>query len=645
MKWIIRIIGFVVVLAVVAVIGVMMLPAERIAKIATDQLRIATGRDVSIKGDVAMTFWPVLGVKADQLEVGNADWAEGGPMLTAASAAIGVQASSLLRGDIVITNIEAQSPTIRLEQRLDGRASWQFTDASGEAQIETETSPDRTAQPITIQALKVTDATLVYDAEGSDLVSYAGVDLTLDWPEAAGQAVIAASLVPAGSRVSVDATIQNFAAFLAGELQGVQAALNTGAGSATLKGRASLAGAVDGAMTLKTGDTGGFLAQLGLPVVDLPQGLGRSLNVSTQLTLTPDRNMSLRELVADLGGNALRGGADISLNGTPVVNAELRAGALNLAMLSEGSGSDEGNSGTPSTGWSKAAIDASGLGAFNGSIGLQADSVDLGALKLGATTTRLTNDNSRMVFDLQKVAAYGGAFTGNFVMNNRNGLSVGGKLNANGVQMQPLLSDLAGLTRFSGAGDARLSFLSSGGNVDTIMRRLRGDGAINVGRGSIEGIDLDKLMGSFDVQGGTTVFDSLTANFAITDGVLRNDDLAMLLPNFTTTGAGQIDLGAQSLDYTVTPKALRLNEGKGVAVPVRISGAWANPKIRPDLKAAIDLNLAEEKAKVEAEVKAKVTEKLEEELGITTQEGQSVEDAVKDKVEDAVKDKLRSLFD
>jgi AsmA protein len=177
------------------------------------------------------------------------------------------------------------------------------------------------------------------------------------------------------------------------------------------------------------------------------------------------------------------------------------------------------------------------------------------------------------------------------------------------------------------------------------MRRLKGDGSIKVGRGSIEGIDLDKLMGSFDVQGGTTVFDSLDATFNITDGVLRNTDLAMLLPNFTTTGAGQIDLGGQALDYTVTPKALRLNEGKGIAVPVRISGPWASPKIRPDLKAAIDLNLAEEKEKLEQEVKQKVEDRVAEELGITRQEGQSVEDAVKDKVEDAVKDRLKSLFD
>jgi len=60
-------------------------------------------------------------------------------------------------------------------------------------------------------------------------------------------------------------------------------------------------------------------------------------------------------------------------------------------------------------------------------------------------------------------------------------------------------------------------------------------------------------------------------------GVLRNDDLLMQLPNFTATGTGQVGLGAQTLDYTVTPKALQVNGDRGLAIPVRIFGPWAAP--------------------------------------------------------------------
>jgi AsmA protein len=246
-----------------------------------------------------------------------------------------------------------------------------------------------------------------------------------------------------------------------------------------------------------------------------------------------------------------------------------------------------------------------------------------------------------MVFEMREVAAYGGRLTGQFVANNRSGLSVGGAVQALGVQMNPMLSDLAGLTRFSGQGDAEVSFLGVGQNVDAIMRSLSGKGAVKVGRGTIEGIDLDALLGSFDVKGGTTVFDSLGAKFTMDGGVLRNDDLLLLLPNFNATGAGQVNLGAQTLDYTVTPKALRVNGDRGLAVPVRISGPWADPSIRPDLKAAVDLNFAEEKAKIEDQVK----QKLAEELNLSPQGGQSIEDAVKDKVEDKLKKRLLKILE
>ena len=647
MKWIIRAIGILLLILMVAVGSLFLLPADRIARIAADQLRNLTGREVTITGDVGLTFWPVLGVTAGGLEVGNADWAKDGAMLSAANAAIGVDAMALIRGEIKITNIEAQSPTIRLEQRRDGRASWQFSDGGGEAAIETApTAPARRPRPLTIQRLNITDATLIYDAEGSDLVRFAGVDLSLDWPERAGDAVIKAALRPAADRVSIEATINRFDQFLNGDIRPLRARVDTKGGGVSLTGRAGLTGAVAGDLWLKTSDTGRFLAALGVGDIALPQGLGKTADINLDLTLTPDRRLALREVVADLGGNALTGAADITLNGTPDVIAQINVGALDLTGFAGSAPSGTAPaSATPApaspTGWSKAPIDASALSAFNGEVALRADSIDLGTLSLGATRVLLRNDRSRMVAELREIRVYAGVISGEFVVNNRNGLSVGGALNATSIAMQPLLQQTAGLGRFHGTGDAEVSFLGSGASLDAIMRSLSGSGAVNVGRGHIEGIDLDALMGNFDVEGGTTVFDSLAATFDMDQGVLRNDDLLMQLPNFTATGTGQVGLGAQTLDYTVTPKALRVNGDRGLAIPVRIFGPWAAPQIKPDLQAALDMNFAKEKE----QARQKLNEKLEEELGVSRQDGQSVEDAVKQKVEDELRRGLFKLFD
>lgn len=644
MKWIFRLLGLVVLIVVVAVVSILFLPADRVARIAAEQLRGVTGRDVAITGDVSLTFWPVLGVRADGLEVGNADWAEQGPMLQAANAAIGVDAMALLQGEIRITNIEAESPTIRLEQRADGRASWQFTDASGEAQIETETTPEKPARPISIERLKITDARLVYDAEGSDLVSYEGVDLTLDWPERLGPAEIAAVLRPTGTPVTVDAVIDGFAGFITGDTQTLRAIVDADAGKLSFDGRGSTAGAVAGTLTLKTGNTGAFLQALGLPAVELPENLGRSIDLSTALTLTPDRQLALRDLVAGLGKNRITGAADIGLNGVPQVNAQLNVGAFDLASGtapetgSAGGGGGAEADGNASGGWPKTPIDAGGLAAFNGEIVVTAQSIDLGQFKLGATRALLRNDRSRMVFELRDVAAYGGNVSGEFVINNRSGLSVGGNLAAQSIQMQPLLTDAADLNRLTGQGNARLSFLGTGASMDAIMRSLSGDGSVQIGRGTIQGIDLDRLMRSGDAGGGTTVFDSLGGTWTMASGVLSNSDLLLQLKNYRATGEGVVGLGTQTVDYTVTPIALRANSGQGVSIPVRFTGSWSDISIRPDLEAAFE---AEIDAKTE-ELENRAKEKLNERLGISGQDGQSTEDAVKDKVKEKL---LRKLFD
>lgn len=650
MKWIRRIVGVLLLFVLVVVGALFLIPTERIARVATEQMRVVTGREVTINGDVNVTLWPVLGVSAGGLEVGNAEWAKDGTMLTAENAAIGVDAMALLQGEVRITKIEATSPTIRLEQKLDGRASWQFTDASGEAQIETETSPDRAPQAISIQSLKVTNATFVYDAEGSDLVSYSGVDLTLDWPERLGPAVIAATLRPAGTAVELDATIDAFAGFIAGQVQPIDVVVQAANGRVALKGRASTAGDVAVQLSMAVPDTDAFFRALALPAPGLPRGLGRAVDLKTELTLTADRRLSLRNVVADLGGNALTGAADISLNGTPQINAQLDAGALDLSSLSEGDASDAGG-GSAETGWSKATIDASGLAGFNGEIALRAASIDLGQFKLGQTRTLLTNDRSRMVFELREVQAYEGVLTGQFVINNRSGLSVGGKMKADGIGVQPLLVDAAGIDRLTGAAAMELSFLGVGGSMHAIMNSLSGDGAIRLGSGTILGLDLDKLMKSGSGSGGTTIFDSLGATFTMKDGNLFNEDLLLALRSFEARGAGRVGLGAQDIDYLFTPIALKVNEGKGLAIPVRIKGPWSGPRILPDLEKALDLNLEAEKEKLKAQAEAelkkaedKVKAKVAEELGVTSTDGKSLEDAAKTKVEDELKKGLRGLL-
>ena len=201
------------------------------------------------------------------------------------------------------------------------------------------------------------------------------------------------------------------------------------------------------------------------------------------------------------------------------------------------------------------------------------------------------------------------------------------------------------ISRFAATAEGSVSFLGVGRSLNAIMKSLEGKGAISTGRGVISGIDLDRLMRSGDVSGGTTVFDSLGASFTMREGNLFNDDLLLSLPLAKARGEGRIGLGARDIDYTFTPTLLEGDTRKGLAIPVRIRGPWGDPRITPDLEAAIDLNFKEEKKELKAKAKRKLKRAAEKELGVTVEEGQSVEDAIKDKVEDELKNELFKLFE
>ena len=56
------------------------------------------------------------------------------------------------------------------------------------------------------------------------------------------------------------------------------------------------------------------------------------------------------------------------------------------------------------------------------------------------------------------------------------------------------------------------------------------------------------------------------------------------------TGSGQIQLPAQTIDYTVKPKVVASLQGQGATdalsgleIPVHITGPWAKPQFAPDV--------------------------------------------------------------
>ncbi|MDR9394836.1 MAG: AsmA family protein [Roseovarius sp.] len=651
MRWLVRLIGLLVIVAAVAVGSLLLLPGDRIAKIAADQISRATGRDVSMTGETRISLYPVLGVSTGRVEVANAAWSTEGPMLRADSLKVGVEPMALFGGDIRITGLEAVSPRILLEKSSEGRVNWELgvEGVAPSGQAADDGAPARSrALSLTLDRALITDASVIYaDHQAGTRSEMSGMELDLRWPDYEGAASFDAVLRPAGEPIRVSGELDRVGAFIDGAVTALATTVEGPGGTLLFNGKLGAQPSMAGRLTGDLPDTSRFLAALGLGVVEVPQGLGRAISAEADITLTPEMRLSLRETVLSLDANRFEGAADLHLDGEkPRITAQLSAGRLDLSALAGGAGAGGGGGAAGAgAGWSTAPIDASALGLADGEIVLAADGVDLGDLSLGQTRLRMALTRSRAVFTLREIQAYDGVISGEFVANNRSGLSVGGDLTAEGIRLEPFLTDAMDVTRFSAEANGALQFLGVGQSVHAIMNSLSGEGRLSTGRGVISGIDLDRLMRSGDATGGTTVFDSLSASFTMQDGDLRNDDLRLDLPLARAEGEGRIGLGARDIDYWITPVLLEGENRKGLAIPVRIRGPWSGPRILPDLGKAIDLNFEEEKEQLKDRAREEINRAVEKELGVTVEEGQSVEDALKKKLEDEAKKELFKLFE
>lgn len=650
MKWLARILFFLVAVVGLVVAALLLMPGDKLGAILAEQVKAQTGRDLTLSGDVRLSFWPVLGLETGPVTFGNASWAGPEPMLAAQSLAVGVDTAALWNGDIRIRRVVAQDPVLRLELS-DGHGNWELA-PRGTGAPEASGAPQPAAQPssVTLDKLELTNARLIYIENGETRMDFAHVDLSASWPEVTAPMRLNAAMPVPGGAIQVALNIPDLPEFSGGKVTPLSLRMTAPGGEIRFDGRVNLAGEMDGTTVVRTADTNAMLAAFGQGGVSVPPGLGRVADISSQLTYTRDGRVSLRDLRADLDQNRFDGAADIVIAAPPKITARLNAGDLDLTQALGGASAKDlgGAAGSPGSrsaeGWSTAPIDASALALANGEIRLKANSIAVPDLEFGPSDLTLTLDQSRAVLNMAPASLFSGSLTGQVVANNRNGLSVGGDLSADGIDLKQALVALGGIERLSGSASGKLRFLGVGQTEEQIMRSLSGEGSIDVGKGVISGMDLDRLMGQGEGTGGTTVFNSLTATFSIHNGDLTNDDLLLRLDNFRADGRGRIGLGDRDIDYLFTPVAERANGGQGIAVPVRIVGPWSNPSIRPDLSKIIEAATDEKLKELEQDAKGKALDKIGAELDTTITDSDQIEDALKHKLEDEAKKGLLKLL-
>lgn len=647
MRWLLRALATIFVLILLLGIMVVLMPKTAVLDLAEQRFETATGRKLELGDNASVSLWPP-GVRAGPVRIANAAWAETPDLLVADELVIGLNPVALLDGALHVTEIRIEAPQLLLERAADGRANWTMAPVAAPGAAGAEGAgaegPDTPAagHRVMLDRIELRGGTLRFtDHQNGRETRLDAVSISSAIPDLEGPVTARIAAELRGQPLSGDARTDSLAALLSGKPAPLAVTLAAGGNSASFDGTfGSQPLRAEGALRIALPDRAALATLLGAPLPDVPRGLGaESLGLEARLSLAPGGNPRLRDLRLALDDQMLTGQLEWQ-NGKdrPRVLGQLAARSFEIASPPPGRA---GTGQTASAGWSEAPLDASALRALDLDIGFTADSLQRGPWRLAPVEARLVIDNARALLSIPAAGAWGGQLAGQIVVNDRSGLSASTDLTLTGFDITTLLQETAGFARLTGSGDLRLKLLASGATQAAMMRSLRGEAALALGKGEIIGLDIAGMLRTMDPgyigEGRRTVFDRFSLSAQIEAGIARSEDLVLSSDLVQAGGAGQTDLGAQSLEYRLLPRLIPREDGSGgVEVPVLISGAWASPRVRLDLEW-----LARERARIETErAEERARQRLEElardKLEVVPQEGEGLEDAARRRAREAL---------
>ena len=243
-------------------------------------------------------------------------------------------------------------------------------------------------------------------------------------------------------------------------------------------------------------------------------------------------------------------------------------------------------------------------------------------MKVSQVDVGLTADNGVLHVKPAAAALYGGTSTGDITVDARGAVPV---LDLDeslaGIEMQPLLTDFAKLSRVSGRGNVTVNVTAHGNTTAALISTLDGHATVNIASGAIQGINLWGAVNSAValVQrqalpagsgGNSTPFDSFKASADLSNGVATTKDLDIASGDLHVTGQGTANLATEAVNYRVNAAILK-GAGAGSAlanIPLLITGTMTSPSVRPDtqglVKSVAQQQLRKQKSAVENKLRS-----------------------------------------
>ena len=669
--------GAVLVIVVIAMVGLTLLfdPNDYKVEIST-AVEQATGRQLSLDGDLELDIFPRLRIAIGAAELSNAAGFGDEPFASIQGAGLAVGLLPLLSRRVEIGEARLEGLILNLARNEQGQTNWQ--ELGGAAAPESASSTgDSASLELDVGAIVIADAEINWSdaAAGSDwrlgdfnmnaeefgpgAAFPLSVDFSLSGDEV--QVEVSASMDATlgladnqyrlenlnvdivgqgsawpGGQGEAGLSFDAFEADLQAEtlsLQGLALEMLGLTMTGTLAGRQlfsdlSLAGSV----RFEPFDPQELLVALDVEIETADPDVLRRASVSAELVYDADR-MMLEEVELALDDSQLSG--ELGLLGDSI-RFDLDIDTINLDRYlppaTEGAAAEEGS-------LDEVDLPLDVLRTLRAAGQMAIDETQFSGLTLTNLDFSFSAEDGLVSLE-PSASLYGGTYAGEIavrVTDDTAALSIDQQVA--GIDAMPLGRDLMDVESLSGTLNTSLSLAATGSNLGEVRRQLDGDITFALTDGAWEGFDmwyeLRRARAALDSRPAParegparTSFSEVSASGVLEDSVMTNRDLTADLEFMTLTGGGTVNLLTDAIDFDVIARFVdgailqsdpEMVDLAGDELPLKISGTVSSPSVLPDFSAML-----------RAEAEEALQEEIEEE---------------REELQERLQDRLRGLFD
>ncbi len=613
-RWLVLSLGAVVALLAIAAAGLAYLVSQVDVRAEIERaVESATGRDLTIAGDVGVSFWPVIGLRAQDATLANVEGGRAPAFLATDDIHVGVEIRPLFERRVVVREVVIERPHIALEVAADGRPNWILAPRSSG----TASPPAPSGEPsvdvnrASLRALRIRNGEVSYfDARSGSGWVVGEVDLNTAVTSLEEPMRIEGSVVYAGQAMDLELELGRPSALIRNERMPVKIKIES----------ELLDFDFDGQTLASSGEIAGLVSASGPSLRRLATWVGSPLQsgvglepfaVSGRVEIAGGRYSFAN---AGFALDRLRGRGDFELsrvNGRPYLSGRLELFDFDLnpyitgqapAPLADGAPvvapatTEDAPSPTAEIAAidappraldvqapaSEAAIDLSGLRTLNADLELVTGVVLVQRMRIDASRLNLVLNDGYLAATLHELTLYGGSGSGRFELDAREPQArIVQELAVSNVEARSFLSDAANFSNIEGRAELSLSVTTRGATQSELISAADGRLHLEVVAGTLHGVDLggvsrtvrNALRGELTAPEARTPFQGFSATFAIGNGVLASDNLSFNTPDLRIPGLVVVDFPQRRIDARLAPRSA----GSFVVFPFSARGPFAGP--------------------------------------------------------------------